>query len=203
MCQESFRNPGDGNPRICQDSGNHLFFDPYFIFFDPEPWRNCCISCSIVSEYFFWSLFLFFLIPNLIFFLIPHPPPEVINTHVPHIQTDIYKKFEEVSFCGMLPPTISDIFSTGYKLMQEIVTRSVVYVVLQLDIESLLGTLPCSWWPGGFMRWVALFASLVICEASAKWRFTRIYVTTWHGWFRAVACCASWMLAILEVAIGC
>ena len=37
VCQESFRNPGDGNPRICQDSGNHhIVFDPYFIFFDPE-----------------------------------------------------------------------------------------------------------------------------------------------------------------------
>ena len=36
VCQESFRNPGDGNPRICQDSGNQeitrFFFDPYFIF---------------------------------------------------------------------------------------------------------------------------------------------------------------------------
>ncbi len=37
VCQESFRNPGAGNPRICLDSGNHhIFFDPYFIFFDPE-----------------------------------------------------------------------------------------------------------------------------------------------------------------------
>ena len=38
VCQESFRNPGDGNPRICQDSGNHhiLFLIPILCFFDPE-----------------------------------------------------------------------------------------------------------------------------------------------------------------------
>ena len=33
VCQESFRNPGDGNPRICQDSGNrHIFFIPILFF---------------------------------------------------------------------------------------------------------------------------------------------------------------------------
>ena len=38
VCQESFRNPGDGSPRICQDSGNHhiFFLIPILFFFDPE-----------------------------------------------------------------------------------------------------------------------------------------------------------------------
>ena len=66
VCQESFRNPGDGNPRICQGSGNNLIFFliPILFFFDPGLWGNCCISCSIVAEYFF-------LIPILIFFFDP------------------------------------------------------------------------------------------------------------------------------------
>ena len=81
VCQESFRNPGDGNPRICQDSGNHhiFFFDPYFFFilsseeiaaFLAALWLNIFL---IPILFFFWSPIYFFFDPYYFFF---NPPPE-------------------------------------------------------------------------------------------------------------------------------
>ena len=76
VCQESFRNPGDGNPRNCQASGNHhIFLLIRIYFFDPEPRGNCCISCSIVAESYFFITILIFFLMRFDLFLIPHPKP--------------------------------------------------------------------------------------------------------------------------------
>ena len=70
-----------------------FFWSLFYFFFDPELWGNCCISCSIVAEYFFFDpYFNFFLIPNLfifwsllIFFLIPHPDKTVLIRPARHM----------------------------------------------------------------------------------------------------------------------